>query len=328
MQVLTSENLFKKYPGKEEELRALLNQLGTLTVLPMVDYMATKEFCNTVTDTDGILIIGNHNVIPYAELNNPASDNDPTVASDAPYACMKDSTYLIPDKIIARIPDESEAATWDYIVTVLNNQITWAKTPTTEVGWFNIVAAVWTPIGQYMHDTFKMNELHLNISPPVTYQTLHPAQYSKKLSYINLHGTLSNGNFYNQIGNTFAVALIPEKGNFEGNLVFTEACYGGNTIGRNKESSIPMMALYSNALGFVASSTIAYGPSSPPVQSADLLASCFFTRILSGQKIGLAFMNAKIDFATKTIQQFGSMNGSARKTLLQFHLFGNPQTMV
>lgn len=326
MQVLTSQNLFNKYPGHEEELRNLLNQLGSVTVLPMVDYMATKEFCNNVTDSDGVLIIGNNDVIPYSQLPNPANDADAVVWSDAPYACTKDSTYLVPDKIVARIPDETQAPTWEYIFTVLNNQIAWAKNKTTEQGWFHIVAQVWQAIGQYMHDTFKMDEL--NISPPVTYQTLQINQYNKKLSYINLHGTSSNGNFYNQSGNTFAVALTPQQGNFAGNLVFCEACYGGYTIGRNKSSSMVMMALDSNALGFVASTTVAYGPAAPPSQSADLLAECFFTRVLSGEKIGLAFLNAKIDFSTRTIQQFGSMNGAARKTLLQFHLFGNPNSII
>ena len=76
MQVLTSQNLFKKYPGHEDELKVLLNQLGTLTVLPITDYMSTKEFCNNVTDTDGTLIIGNDDVIPFAQLNNPANDSD------------------------------------------------------------------------------------------------------------------------------------------------------------------------------------------------------------------------------------------------------------
>ena len=86
--------------------------------------------------------------------------------------------------------------------------------------------------------------------------------------------------------------------------------------------SIPMTALYNNALGFVGSSTIAYGPSAGPSQAADLLAECFYHRVITGISIGEAFMNAKIDFATQTVKNFGSLNGSARKTLISFMLYG------
>jgi hypothetical protein len=267
-------------------------------------------------------MIGNDDVIPFAQLNNPAQDNDQVVWSDAPYACTKDHTYLIPDKIIARIPDEMVNPSWDYLETVLKNQIAWTQNKSKNTGWFHLAAFVWTSIATYMHNEFNMDEL--NISPNMTYRNLTASNINKKLSYINLHGTNVNGNFYNQQGSTFDIALIPQQGNFTGNLVFTEACYGGYVIGRNKEMSIPMMGLYSNAIGFICSSTVAYGPSGPPAQSADLLAECFFKRILSGESLGQALLDAKTDFATQTMKQFGSMNGAARKTLLQFHLYGIP----
>jgi hypothetical protein len=163
-----------------------------------------------------------------------------------------------------------------------------------------------------------------NIAPPTNPSSTPKLETIKKFAYVNLHGAQQTPYYYGQNGSTYPIAIEPTAGNFAGCLMFIEACYGGYVLNRNKELSTPMMALYSNAVGTISSTTVAYGPSSAPPQAADLLAQCFYTRIIAGDTLGQALLTAKQDFATQTIKQFGSLNGSSRKSLLQFHLYGNP----
>jgi hypothetical protein len=162
------------------------------------------------------------------------------------------------------------------------------------------------------------------VSPPSIKGTVNEQILSKQYSYINSHGTKSNGNLYGQLGNTFPVLMSPTQGYFGNTLAWFDACYGFYTVGRDRTQSIPMMALYSNAVAIIGSTCVAYGPSSPPLQAADLLMEKFFKRALNHEPLGSALMNAKKDFASATIEMEGGLSGSERKTLLQFCLAGNP----
>jgi len=322
MRIITSQNLFDKYPGHADEITVLLKQLTpNIEVLPMVDYMATKIACDKIDDT--ILIVGGPDVIPFAAVANPATDPDDIVLTDRPYACTKDPTYLISNKVIARLPDEQLQPTFDYLKTMLTNQIAWHNNKTKNMGWFSIVASVWVNIASYMKTQFlEMSES--KVAPPASPTSLGLSDTAKKFAYINLHGAQNTAFYYGQQGNNYPIALAPLVDNFAQCLLVTEACYGGYITGRNKELSIPMMALYSNAIGAVASTAIAYGPSGPPAQAADLLTKCFYNRIIAGESLGEALFNGKQDFARETIKAFGSMNGAARKTLFEFHLYACP----
>ena len=320
MRIVTSQKLFDKYPGHKDEIMTLLTAITpNVDVLPICDYMSTKMHCDAINDS--ILIIGNNDVIPFVNLPNPASDPDAVVPSDNPYACTKDQTYMIPDKVISRIPDEELNPTFDYLSTVLKNQAAWLNNKSTNTGWFLLVNQAWSGIGTYMQQEFNMATI--NIAPPSEPNNISVNDTNKKYSAINLHGAKQTPFYYSQNGSNYPIALSPTSGNFKGSLAWTEACYGLFTIGRNKEMSIPMQAMYDGAFSFAGSTSIAFGPSSPPAMAADLLFECYIKRILKGNITnGEALLLAKQDFATQTIKQFGSLNGASRKTLLQFYLIG------
>ena len=321
MTIVTSQKLFDKYPGHQDEIMAMLKAISpNVDVLPMADYMCTKMHCDKIEN--GILIVGGPDVVPFASVANPATDPDDVVLTDSPYACTIDSTYLMPNKVIARLPDEQLNPTFDYLKTMLTSQAGFATVKSTNAGWFAIVAQVWKGIADYMNGNFQMN--NENVAPPTNPSTLAPNETIKKHAYVNLHGAQTTPYFYGQLNNTYPIAMEPVQGNFKGSVGFFEACYGGYITGRNKEMSIPMMALYSGAVGIVCSTMVAYGPSAPPAAAADFLAEMFYNRIQAGECMGDALLHAKQDFATNLIKRDGSLNGSNRKTLLEFHLYGNP----
>lgn len=323
MRIITSTRITEKYgPGVLD----IIKKLGPdVDVLDRYDFNHVK--CHIDDINDDILIFGGPDVIPFGIMANPASDPDTEVQTDNPYACTKDPTYLIPDKVVGRLPDEQLNWNIDFIQAMVDHQLEFVTGKSPNKQWFNIVASVWKGISDYMHQAFKMTTQ--NVVPPTTSDTLPSNEYDGKLfSYINLHGTKQTPYYYGQQGGNYPVGLKPVHGAFKGGLVFAESCYGSYLNGRDRTMSIPLMALFSGCIGFVGSTETAYGPPGPPARAADLLAQTFYNRIISGETLGRAFLFAKQDFATQTIQQEGALDPEAKKTLLEFVLFGNPSVVI
>jgi hypothetical protein len=164
---------------------------------------------------------------------------------------------------------------------------------------------------------------NVNSAPPSSPSNLADSQViGKKYHYVNLHGAQNTPYYYGQGAQGYPIALEPKPGYFKDGILVTEACYGGYIIGRNRGTSIPLQALFSGAAGIVCSTAVAYGPASPPPDGADLLSICFFKRLLAGESLGLAFLNAKKDFITSTMQSLNNMEPSDKKTILEFNLYG------
>ncbi len=78
-----------------EQIRELIN-----TALPGEILDPTGSYPNTV------FIIGGPDIIPFWKLPNPSFDSDREVLTDNPYG-SRDQTYLLPERIVGRLPDES-----------------------------------------------------------------------------------------------------------------------------------------------------------------------------------------------------------------------------
>lgn len=326
MQVITTTNLLSKYNITQETAMSLLTKLS-----PNVDILPTSTFSLVKAHVDGInddiLLVGGHDVVPFGILQNPCSDPDSQVYSDAPYACTKDPLFYVPDKIVGRIPDEQINAKFDYLETVINLQAGHMQNNSPNVGWFNMVASVWKGISNFMNSTFNMN--NQNVVPPVQFTNLPDAQIlGKRYHYLNLHGAQGTPYYYGQGPQGYPIALAPKSGNFKDGIVVTEACYGGWLQNRDRNSSIPLMALLSGAVGVIASTAVAYGPPQPPADGADMLTYCFYQHLLKGETIGEAFLNAKKDFATNIIRRDGNLEPSNKKTLIEFNIYGSPSIKI
>jgi hypothetical protein len=323
MKIVTSQVLINKYGTSVLDM---VKRLGNdIEILPTNDCHDAKKYIDTINDE--ILIFGGPDIIDFFTLMNPANDPDDTIFSDAPYACTKDLSNLVPDKIVSRLPDEQANATIDYIDKMTNNQSKFLVAKSTGIGWFNIVASVWKGISDFMASTFHMENQH--VVPPITFDNLPNTDVlGRKFAYINLHGAKQSAFYFGQQGGIYPVALKPRPGDFNNTLIFTEACYGGYLANRDKTMSIPLMALYSGSIGVVCSTEVAYGPPTAPARCADLLALKFYNHIAANEPVGLAFKNAKIDFATTTIQAEGMLDAESKKTLLSFNLYGTPTITV
>jgi Peptidase family C25 len=155
-----------------------------------------------------------------------------------------------------------------------------------------------------------------------------------RLAYFNLHGVPDSSEWYGQSdpalpddGPEFPVAMRPEdirNGGSAPRMVFTEACYGTNIIGKNVDEAISLKFLASGTQGVVGSTCISYGSLSTPLSSADLLGRVFWSHLQEGFSAGESLRRAKIQLAREMNTRQGFIDAEDQKTLISFVLFGDP----
>ncbi|HPD41767.1 MAG TPA: C25 family cysteine peptidase, partial [Anaerolineae bacterium] len=173
----------------------------------------------------------------------------------------------------------------------------------------------------------------LRISPPLTYQEFKQVRYAP-FSYFNLHGIEDGPNWYGQRDalfpatyELFPVALRPEDlrpEDYAGAIVFSEACYGANILGKNSDTSLALKFLAARARAVIGSTKVSYGTVAPPLIGADLLARYFWKGLLAHLTIGEALKYAKVSLAREMQERQGYLDSEDQKTLLSFVLYGDP----
>lgn len=307
-------------------------------------------------DMRHVLILGGDDIVPFCRVSNPTEDQDEDIYTDAPYAARNGST-LLPTRAVGRIPDCDDADAFLHLVAHAANAHEesqraatlkglkaiariWkrdAETPAPD-GSFGYTASVWKEASRAVFEVIG-HPRHLRMSPPVSRQEFSVlAQGKPRLAYFNLHGVEGEPAWYGQRDPDFAadyplfpVALMPDDiaGDWAaGAIVFTEACYGADVLGRTHQDSIALRLLHEGARAVVGSTRLAYGSLTPPLTGADLLGRLFWLAVTGGLPIGQALQWAKLSFANDLMNRQGYLDSEDQKTLLTFNLFGDPTLTV
>lgn len=301
-------------------------------------------------EVNHILLVGNDDVLPFCRLGNPAEDEDPLVLSDAPYSGRQ--SPLLPQRSVSRIPDSSGPKP-TFLLSLLDSMIASQRslTPRKPGGllstlvWgrprgksFGYVALVWKEATQSLLEEMG-DPGNLHVCPPVTLRSFEAGWLrGRSLLLFNLHGTANSAYWYGQKDGTypadyplFPVALTPEllaQEDLTGAIVFTEACYGLNLLGRTSSESLALRLLERGAACVVGSTQISYGSLEPPLTGADLLAKLFWTQLLRGASAGEALSRAKLAFLLQVRERQGYLDGDDQKTVLSFLLLGDPEARL
>ncbi|MFQ5945220.1 MAG: tetratricopeptide repeat protein, partial [Anaerolineae bacterium] len=219
---------------------------------------------------DYLLLVGGDSIVPFFRIPNPSDDGDEQVLSDAPYS-SRTGNYLLPDRAVGRIPDlgSSEALT-DLIRRTaaahrkglrrggrLGRLFSGhgSKPLAVSAGvWRDASAAVMRALG---------DGRGLQVSPPFSDQEFLEA-YDRipSLAYFNLHGVAGSPYWYGhgsadeEEAPVFPIALTPLNLNWADPteaVVFSEACYGADIVGRSIQDSVALAFLASGARGFIGS---------------------------------------------------------------------------
>jgi len=309
-----------------------------------------------------VLIIGNHEVVPFHSLPNPTDDLDQQVLSDNPYATL-DNNYFVPEWPVGRLPGEKgpdagflleqlrnltrnhnqqQGIAVDWWVPFLSFFRTFfGKKPSikrnskgkipyslgyTAAVWQRSSVAAFRPIG---------DGAGVRVSPPENSSTVDvKAVVGSNLQYFNLHGLPDSAEWYGQRdvsdtsnGPDYPVALAAHqlvKNGTSPRIIFSEACYGSFVTDKTERDSIALRFLQIGAQGVIGSTCVAYGSVAAPLIGADLLGYLFWKNLMEGNTVGDSLMMGKIEFVREMNRRQGYLDGEDQKTLLSFILLGDP----
>lgn len=328
-------------PANAWDIKTLLNDLAT-------------QLRKKNEAIGAVLIVGGADIIPFHHLPNPTDDPDPDIPSDNPYA-TPDENYFVPEWPVGRIPSGAGQDPQPLLRALGNaaathsNPSKWAHHNWLVRLWlwligrreataisrnFGYSANVWKQASLAVYTTIG-DPRNLLTCPPVDAAAL-PADglAPARLSYFNLHGIEDGPEWYGQrsaddVGSVpeYPVALRPADVSNHGRapaIVFSEACYGANILGKTIEDALCLRFLDSGSRAMVASTKIAYGSVTTPLIGADLLGFFFWQNVTDGLPAGEALRRAKLQMAQEMHERQGFLDGEDQKTLIEFVLYGDP----
>lgn len=297
-----------------------------------------------------LLIVGDDDVIPFFYIKNPIDDGDIKVPSDTPYGSTDDQNYWDMQWLVGRVPGDNSADPGfllDQLRSIQKHHIMrysrqkqnekqvsrkdFRKSSRRSLGY---TCAAWlTPssiVYKQISDTSSLLVCPQTTSANFPVKNMDSCDYA----YFNLHGMKGLPNWYGQkkSNDTSSGPLTPvalEIGNLKEisktpKVVFSESCYGAETIHRNEKNCISLHMLGKTTSVFVGSTTIAYGALGEKLVAADLLGYLFWSHLGTGVSCGEAFRRAKKNLAMEVEQKHSALNSEIQKTLLSFVYYGDP----
>ena len=273
---------------------------------------------------DFLLLLGDETIIPVAEWENEAGDDDETVLSDFAYAVMDAESpwnghrYDPASAIrVGRIPTWPGETFADFAAYFRNADRTIELTVTP----YGLSALVWEAESNL--EFGRISSESVRTSPDETLDSGGGRVPSPaNLLFFNLHGSDDTKYWYGQDGSKYPEAFSPSVlGNRDTPYVLgVEACYGARyTDGLKPKESILLTAIRGGCKAFLGSSKIAYGTPEPPGSCADFVVGEFVAKSKDGATAGDAFVAGLCRLAEES-----SMDDSDIKTLAEFSLYGDP----
>jgi len=288
---------------------------------------------------DYMVIFGAEDVFPFQMLENElytddeADDPDSLIPSDLPYACEASystsvSAFTNPTRVVGRIPDLPVVADIRYVKKIISNIITHKqKSLGAYQNYFAVSAQEWINSSSRSIQNIFGHTGQLKSSPKARGRGYKKDLLKPLSHFYNCHGGLNDSQYYGQDGNDYPAALLASELNSKiskGTIVAAECCYGAQIFNpedsENFDKSIASNYLFNNAVSFLGSSTVAYGPAEGQ-GLADLICQYFMINVHRGYSTGRALLEARQKFLTllgPTLDPF------EQKTVAQFHILGDP----
>jgi Peptidase family C25 len=302
---------------------------------------------------DYVVLLGGDDIIPYFRLTNPifdpSPDGDPDqiVLSDNPYATSRpyvanaSKSYLVPDRVVGRIPDVPSAKGKGNPATILATLGTATKWQPRPLAFFGEIyatsTATWQKAGRAMMSYLGFPLTDLMIAPPtMDASVVARKRLSRPVHMTKCHGADPDARFFGEsirgdfppilFSNTLAQRVE------HGTLVAAVCCYGAGIFAPDSplaqprgSNALPIAVAYlhSGALAFMGSTEIAYVGSDEPL-CGDLIVASYLKKALGGASLGRAMLEAKQDFLAAIQRQGRTPDTADEKTMIEFVLLGDP----
>lgn len=295
---------------------------------------------------DYLVLLGSDDVMPHFRVPNPVllrpgGDGDEKVPTDNPYATSlrfdpsSRASYLIPDRVIGRIPDVPGATDASVLLHCLDAATTASPMNASAFTLDLLISCdFWKTSASACVTALGRNQADLFLSGPTLHNT--PAfanRHQARLQMIRCHGAPLDPRFYGE--DSFDTPEVLSAGALTGRtqggtVVGAACCYGASVYDpedlgalRPGVPSIPTVYLDQRAAGFVGSTCITYLESTN-LTAADWIVTRFLQNAMAGDSLGRALLNAKQQFATDIRGAGKNFQLTEEKALLQFLLLGDP----
>jgi hypothetical protein len=294
---------------------------------------------------DYLVLFGGDEIVPMFVVANPSydpgGDDDRQVPTDNPYAssaafrASNRSTYLVPDRVVGRIPDMVSDPNPAWLVDYLAVATTWTSRPASYyAALYATCCDEWKGAGTACVQYLGAPPARLLITPPTTDSSASArTRLSSRLHMIKCHGAPLDPKFYGQKGNDYPVSLASAtlKPRLKpATLAAAMCCYGAQIYSptdpaAQNSGDWPLASTYlrKGALGFAGSTMIAW-VGLGQMMCADWIVASYLKGALGGASLGRAFLEAKQDYVRWINQQGHAPDLADEKTLIEYVLLGDP----
>ena len=332
----------------EVDVAASLQPFGVQALSGAVTAVKLKKIVDklwTKLEPDYLVLLGSDEIVPLFDVANPTldadGDTDAKVPTDNPYACTKNfaagdrSTYLVPDRVVGRIPDQPGASEPSTLLAALATATSW-KSKKRSAYSSDLLACcdAWKGAGLASAKQIGRAASRLQVSPPEDETTKRiNGRRKAMLQMIKAHGAELDARFYGQKGGNYPVLLNSTalvNNTRAGAVVGAMCCFGAALFDPADAAAalpgappIPLVYLRQGAFGFGGSTTTAWVGASE-MMCADWIVTGFLKSVLAGASLGRAMLESKQDFVEWLQKQGTSPDLADEKTLIQFVLLGDP----
>jgi hypothetical protein len=288
-------------------------------------------------------LIGSGDVIPFFEVVNPTArqDDEPTLLTDNPYGCStkfaarRRRSYLIPDRVVGRIPDLPGARDPAALVDYLSKAARWEARPaSTYRGAYAVCCDAWRRAGRDAMRKIGEGADGLMISPPATDGSdAARKRLRARLHMIKCHGADLDARFYGQKGESYPEILRSKtlSGRVkDGTVVGAMCCFGAQVFSPDDPAALlrgvpPIATTYlrQGAAGFAGATSTAW-VGFADLQCIDWIVTGYLKNVLEGSSLGRAVLDSKQGFFDYLANQGRGPDRTEEKSLLHFILLGDP----
>jgi hypothetical protein len=302
-----------------------------------------------------MVLLGADDVIPHFQVPNPTfdpanplGDLDREVPTDNPYACSRPyaagdpASYLIPDRVVGRIPDLPGSSDPSWLLDYLQVALEWSPGAAADFGEdFIVCCDAWKQSGTECVTYLGRDGARLLVAPPTAPD--HPedvaARYGTRFQMIKCHGALMDASFYGDESGKRPVPRVLSSEHLlgrtvRGAVVGAMCCYGAHVFDPDDPAAvspgappIPSVYLRQGAYGFFGSTNLAWVGVNTML-CADWIVASALKGVMNGASLGRALLDAKQNLVRWIDQQGRVPSAAEKKTLLQFHLLGDPAIHV
>lgn len=346
--VVRVDALKTKYGAESRKLMRVVETVGSVCDVSGLSAQQIRKRISKLPASEAVCLIGGYDIVPTFRRKNPTShldgDDDGPIPTDAPYGAAPgviEEEYA-PGRAISRIPDSVNKSASTFLKLLKSQQfMPQTRTPS---GCFEQAANEFSGAAGYVHQFVAAQSLAVSLSPPSLTARPDPVPLisGRGRVHILLHGANYSPDWASLFGRSasaprddYPVALTTAqigRCNLAGSVVTFSSCYAAMLDGRGGRTfsnQVALACLHQGAKIVIGATRSNWIETRAPYDGLGPgLVAAFWKEFSAGGTAGNAFVQAKANFLKTELSRDPSNHPYLFKTVLQMHLYGNPEVTL